>query len=190
MPAFDGQILEIPDAMRERMEGVTWRPGCPVGLDDLSLVRVSRWDLQGDPAVGQIIVARTVAADVISAFRDLYRARFPVVRMEPMHTFDGDDDRSMSADNTSGFNCRPISGGTSFSRHSWGTAIDLNPIRNPFVKRGRVLPPEGVAWLEREGRGVVTDPGPALDAFRAIGWRWGGHWNSAKDYQHFSTDGR
>jgi hypothetical protein len=27
-------------------------------------------------------------------------------------------------------------------------------------------------------------------AFRRIGWGWGGRWTSAKDYQHFSANGR
>jgi hypothetical protein len=27
-------------------------------------------------------------------------------------------------------------------------------------------------------------------AFAAIGWTWGGTWHSAKDYQHFSQNGR
>jgi hypothetical protein len=27
-------------------------------------------------------------------------------------------------------------------------------------------------------------------AFAAIGWEWGGHWSSLKDYQHFSSTGR
>jgi hypothetical protein len=29
-----------------------------------------------------------------------------------------------------------------------------------------------------------------IDAFARIGWEWGGYWNSAKDYQHFSQNGR
>jgi hypothetical protein len=27
-------------------------------------------------------------------------------------------------------------------------------------------------------------------AFRRIGWEWGGRWTPAKDYQHFSANGR
>jgi hypothetical protein len=112
--------------------------------------------------------------------------------MEPVHRYGGDDERSMAADNTSAFNCRPVTGGSSFSRHSYGTALDLNPLRNPYVKGERVLPPEGRAWLERDGTrpGVITGEGPVVQAFRAIGWKWGGDWRSSKDYQHFSTDGR
>ncbi len=32
--------------------------------------------------------------------------------------------------------------------------------------------------------------GPVVAAFARIGWEWGGDWNSAKDYQHFSENGR
>jgi poly-gamma-glutamate synthesis protein (capsule biosynthesis protein) len=27
-------------------------------------------------------------------------------------------------------------------------------------------------------------------AFAAVGWGWGGYWDSLKDYQHFSATGR
>jgi hypothetical protein len=27
-------------------------------------------------------------------------------------------------------------------------------------------------------------------SFRRIGWGWGGRWTPAKDYQHFSANGR
>ena len=40
--------------------------------------------------------------------------------MECIERFDGDDDWSMAADNTSAFNCREIAGGGPYSVHSWG----------------------------------------------------------------------
>jgi hypothetical protein len=58
--------------------------------------------------------------------------------------YDADDDRSMEANNTSAFNCRPITGGTAWSNHSYGRAIDVNPVQNPYISRGgTVLPPNG-----------------------------------------------
>ena len=29
-----------------------------------------------------------------------------------------------------------------------------------------------------------------VEAFAAIGWQWGGHWTTLKDWQHFSQNGR
>jgi hypothetical protein len=37
---------------------------------------------------------------------------------------------------------------------------------------------------------MIVRPGPVTDAFDAIGWGWGGDWQSVKDYQHFSRTGR
>lgn len=54
--------------------------------------------------------------------------------MIPIEEYGGDGSRSMAWDNTSAFNCRPVTGGTSFSLHSRGVAIDINPIENPYVK--------------------------------------------------------
>jgi hypothetical protein len=107
---------------------------------------------------------------------------------------DGADDfASIEADNTSAFNCRLRTGSTTeFSQHSYGTAIDLNPLRNPYVgTSGTTSHPASVPYLERSPRpGVITGDGPVVAAFREIGWSWGGDWSTVKDYQHFSLSGR
>jgi hypothetical protein len=38
--------------------------------------------------------------------------------------------------------------------------------------------------------GFILSGGAAVTAFKRKGWKWGGDWNSKKDYQHFSKDGR
>jgi hypothetical protein len=112
--------------------------------------------------------------------------------MELVDVYGGDDDRSMEANNTSAFNCRRVTGGTSFSQHSYGTAIDLNPLPNPYVRGDTVLPPAGRAYLDRTDvrQGMIVDPGPVVGAFAVIGWEWGGNFTALKDYQHFSENGR
>jgi hypothetical protein len=105
--------------------------------------------------------------------------------------FGGDDDRSMTANNSSGFNCRPVSGTSRWSEHAYGRAVDINPRQNPYVTaRGAVLPPEGEAFVDRRHvrPGMVDES--VVDAFARIGWRWGGSWRSGQDYQHFSATGR
>jgi D-alanyl-D-alanine carboxypeptidase-like protein len=104
-----------------------------------------------------------------------------------------DDDRSMAANNTSGFNCRRVSGSSSWSEHVVGRAIDLNPLRNPYVTRGgRVSPPAGRPYVNRARRaaGMIHANDLVVRAFAAAGWRWGGDWSGSRDYQHFSSTGR
>ena len=69
--------------------------------------------------------------------------------------------------------------------------MDVNPFQNPYVKGDVVLPELASSYLERGWRrpGMITD-GPVVRAFDSIGWSWGGDWQSLKDYQHFSQNGR
>ena len=63
--------------------------------------------------------------------------------MRLVDRYEGDDDRSMAANNTSGFNRRPVAGTDRWSEHSYGRAIDLNPVQNPYVVGSTVAPEEG-----------------------------------------------
>lgn len=146
----------------------------------------------GGAHVGVLVVNRRVAPDVATVFRRLYAARFPIRRMTPVAAFHGSDDASMAADNTSGFNCRRAVGGTGWSEHAYGTAIDVNPVENPYVLGGRVLPPAGRAYRDRVRvrPGMAVPGGVLVRAFASVGWKWGGRWASSPDYQHFSVSGR
>ena len=186
-PRFVGTIAPVTRAdLRD-----SWRPGCPVGPSQLRLLRVGHWDFKGRARVGSIVVRSTEARDVLSVFRKLYAARFPIRRLRLVEAYGGSDDASMAADNTSGFNCRKVSGTARWSAHAYGLAIDINPVENPFVHSGRVEPPAGRRYLDRSrGRpGMVVSNDVAVRAFASIGWPWGGHWTSSKDYQHFSATG-
>lgn len=192
MPAFEGRVASLDEARKARMTPAVWREGCPVSLDELAVVHVRHWTPEGETARGEVVVLARVAPDVLRVFETLFNARFPLRRVTPVEAFAGDDLRSMQANNTSAFNCRPVARTRAFSRHSYGLAIDLNPLQNPWVQGTRVSPPQGRAWSDRTRvePGVVVDSGVAVRAFRSIGWKWGGAWKSAKDYQHFSADGR
>ena len=76
---FQGTISRIDSAQARRMTGVSWRPGCPVPLRDLRLLRLSRWGFDGRAGFGRLIVHRDVARDVVGIFRRLF-ARTPVHR--------------------------------------------------------------------------------------------------------------
>ena len=191
-PTFTGTATPIPAEMRAAMTGVTWKEGCPVSLDELSLLTLSHWNFEGEVVTGELVVASQYADDLIGVFRALFEAEFPIRRMRPTYHYGGSDDASMDDDNTSAFNCRPITGGSSYSQHSYGHAIDINTIENPYVKGSLVLPPAGKDYLDRADvrPGMIVSDGPVVAAFTAIGWKWGGNWSSRVDYQHFSANGR
>ncbi len=84
----------------------SYRSGCPVAPAALRNVRLAYWGFDGRRHLGTLVVNRAVVAEVVAAFRRLYRARFPIRRIRPVDAYRGSDERSMAADNTSGFNCR------------------------------------------------------------------------------------
>ena len=173
------------------MRGASWREHarCPA-FGALALVRVTHVGMDGAPHEGELVVAAAIAEDVVRAFERIFAARFPIERMVRIDAYGADDDRSMADNNTSGFCFRTIAGTESLSLHAFGTAIDINPLQNPYIKGERIAPPAASAFLDRGDvrPGMIVRPGPVTDAFDAIGWEWGGDWTRAKDYQHFAID--
>ncbi len=168
----------------------SYHPGCPVGPSQLRLLHLSFWGFDNQAHVGTIIVNAAVTSDVQMIFSRLFAGHFPIRQMQPVDAYKGSDPASMDADNTSGFNCRNAVGGSGLSVHSYGEAIDVNTIENPYVLGRTVMPPAGAAFVDRtKVRPGMAVPGGALvAAFASVGWQWGGRW-SAPDYQHFSKTG-
>ena len=185
-PGFTATVAAIDDTVRARMPH-SWRPECPVPLAELRLLTLAHWDLDGQARTGELVVHESVADDLVTVFEVLWDAGFPIARMELVDVFEADDDRSMAADNTSAFNCREIAGRPGvWSNHAYGRAVDINPLRNPWVRGEQVDPPGGAAYLDRTAAvpGLIRDGDVVVAAFAAVGWSWGGHW-STPDYQHF-----
>ena len=91
----------------------------------------------------------------------------------------------MQANNSSCFNFRKIDGSDLLSMHSYGLAIDINPVQNPFIQNGTILPLAGKEYLEREliRKGMVE---PIINIFNKYGFTvWGGDWTTPRDYHHF-----
>jgi hypothetical protein len=188
---FRGGITPIPPHVRDRMTPEVWRPGCPVGPGHLRRVVVTHWDFAGRRRGGIVVVHRDVARQVLEVFRTLYAARFPIRRVRPIEAYGGDDFASIEADNTSAFNCRAATGSRRWSQHAYGRAIDVNPIENPYVSRGRTSHRASVPYLDRTRRrpGMAVEGGVLVRAFDAAGWSWGGRWAEPVDLQHFSAGG-
>jgi hypothetical protein len=172
----------------------SWHSGCPVRPSQLRRVHLSFIGFDSERHLGALVVNARVVPQVTVVFRTLYRARFPIRRMQPIDAYRGNDDRSAAADNTSGFNCRNAvaSGPKSWSMHAYGEAIDVNDLENPYLLGSRVIPPAGKAYLDRTNvrPGMAVDGGVLVRAFASVGWGWGGHFAGTPDYQHFSTNGR
>lgn len=189
LPAFTSTVQRIDADLKERM-AYSWRQGCPVPRWKLRYLTVSYVTYRGAARQGELVVHRSEAQDIVSVFETLYDARFRIHRMRLVDDYQGSDAASMAADNTSAFNCRRVSGTSRWSQHAYGRAIDINPVRNPYVDGDRVAPTAGEAYVDRRPlrKGMVNRA--VRDAFTAIGWSWGGLWKDPVDYQHFSSTGR
>jgi hypothetical protein len=171
----------------------SYHRGCPVRPAQLRSVRLRYWGFDNRSHTGELIVDVAVTRAVVTVFRTLYTARFPIRRMEPVDVFHGSDDRSMAADNTSAFNCRyaVAPGPKHWSVHAYGEAVDVNTVENPYVEGNVVRPPAGKRFLDRANvrPGMAEPSGLLVQAFASVGWKWGGRWTSSPDYQHFSATG-
>lgn len=170
----------------------SWRPRCPVAADDLSWVRLTFWGFDEARHTGELLVHRSVAKDVVRVFRTLYRERFPIEEMRITRRAELTAPPTGDGNNTGAFVCRSVAGGSAYSQHAYGLAVDVNPFQNPYRNGRLVLPELASSYLERtwERPGMVTADGPVVEAFADIGWTWGGTWRTRKDYHHFSANGR
>ncbi len=176
----------------EALARSTWEPGCPVEPADLAYVTVSFWGFDDRPHTGELVVASSEAEDVVEVFRSLFDLRFPIEEMRIVTPDDLDRPSTGDENNTASYVCRAVTGGTAFSQHAYGLAIDINPFHNPYRKDDVVIPALASSYLDRgtDAAGVIQADGPVVAAFASIGWSWGGAWRSLVDYQHFSANGR
>jgi hypothetical protein len=177
----------------------SYRSGCPVGPAGLRRITLNRFTYGGTVARGSLVVRASVVPAITNVFKAAFASRFPVRSMKPTDAFYAGGKRTptqsdvaaMRADNTSAFNCRPVTGNPyRVSQHSYGNAIDINTVRNPYVVGSRVYPGFARTYLNRSHvrKGMITRRGVVASRFRSLGWPWGARW-SHPDYQHFSSNG-
>ena len=177
----------------------SWRSGCPVSPAKLRKIHINRLDYTKRVARGAIVVRAGQVGDVVKVLSAALDARFPIRLLKPTdHYYDGgrrtpteSDKAAMRAGNTSAFNCRPVTGNPyRISQHSYGNAVDINTIENPYVTGSTVYPAGSREYLDRSRyrRGMILRGSTVADKMRNLGWLWGARWSHA-DYQHFSSNG-
>ena len=214
---FEGKRLEEP-LYREEIDGyqgAMWRP-LPTCVDtritsdlahgiirswkeqvgpksDLAYVQVTHVNMDGQPTIGELVLQKGLAQEVVRIVRTIFLARFQIAQMRLIDYWDADDDRSMADNNSSALCVRQITGGGKPSLHSFGRAIDINPLFNPYVKCTPeaivIAPKEAAEYVDRSELhpGMIRDGDVVVEAFIHNGWEWGGRWKSPRptDNQHF-----
>ena len=163
-----------------------------IGFEELRYVHILHYDFEGNVRPGELICNEYIAQDVAEIFYELYRNEYRLERVTLIDEYDGDDEASMEANNTSCFNYRPVTNNAVLSMHAYGLAVDINPLYNPYIaylKDGsqEVLPASAQPYTDRS-LGFpykFDDEDLCYKLFTQHGFIWGGNWNNVKDYQHF-----
>lgn len=182
------EVLSIPEDIKSLMIGKTIYENSIMDFDDLRYLRVTYFGYDENSHIGEIIVYKDIAEEVVNIFKELYENKFPIEKMKLPDYYGGVDEESMRDNNSSGFNDRPVSV-TQRSYHQLGLAIDINPLYNPFIvfKNNYLAPGNSREFLDRskDVKGMITDSSICVKIFKKYGWEWGGDWTYCKDYQHF-----
>ncbi len=187
----------IPQVIRDKMKGVSY----PLDIDEnrvnydmLRYVRLKYIDFDGNEAEGEMVCNAAIAQDVVEIFHELYLQGYRIESIRLIDDYDADDTASMLDNNTSCFCYRTVEGSTHLSNHAYGRAIDLNPFYNPYIVFGKGE--NGGDYISPEGSEIYVDRTAdfphkidendlAFRLFKQHGFKWGGDWNTMKDYQHF-----
>jgi hypothetical protein len=181
-------IVDSMKTAEEAFDGLD--PNCPEDIrNKQAIVEVLYYSTDHKIHQGQVVIDRELQADIRSVFRFALKTRFPIQSAipisDPRFRKNGrwDDELSMEANNTSAFNYRQSTGSTQLSKHAYGRAIDINPFLNPYVKDKTVLPHN--AKYDPGVPGTFASSSSIVHFFKRLGWKWGGDWETLKDYQHF-----
>lgn len=183
--------MNISDEIFKRINNKSYKADCPIPLEDLCYLRVLHYGFDQETHIGELIVNTAIADKVLSIFKELYDGNYPIEKMVLIDNYDADDEASMEDNNSSCFNYRVIDGTDKLSKHSLGIAIDINPLYNPYVRKGKgersVLPINGAIYADRTLACpyYIDTNDLCYKTFIKYGFTWGGSWTHSKDYQHF-----
>jgi len=167
----------------------TYRKGCPVGRSKLSTIRMNYYGRDKLMHRGVLIIRTDLVPEIKAAFGKSLAARYPFAKMRNPDVYDGNDPRQMKANNTSGFNCRKVVGNPyAQSPHSYGIAIDVNTVQNPYRdSKGKWWPSNGKPYIDRTPLrlGMLGKGSTLTKQLRSDKFFWGGLWSPGRDYQHF-----
>jgi hypothetical protein len=183
-PPFEAKITPLPWYVKRLMTIRLWHPGCPVGFNELAYINLSYWGYDNKKHDGVLITNKKVAQEMVEIFKILYENRFPIGNMSP--TYIGLPFLTLN-NNTESFICRSVREVNAVSFHSYGYAIDINPLVNPEVRGNVVLPAEGRQYTDRTHAqpGMIIKNDVVYKAFIDRNWQWGGDWKHLKDYMQF-----
>lgn len=182
---------EIPKSIKIKMINKSMPENEPTSFDQLSYLKLTYYGFDKKYHLGEMIVNKKVAAEVVDIFRELYESKYPIEKMNLIDEYNANDDVSMKDNNSSSFCYRTIANTNVISNHGKGVAIDINPLYNPHINTStnKVSPETAYEYIDRDRqiKGMIIENDACYNAFIKRGWTWGGSWRNP-DYQHFEKN--
>lgn len=184
----------VPDKIWSMMKGKSYpddktieQNGCRIKREELFYLNVLYFGFNCEPNVGEIVCNRMIAKDLCKIFKKLYDNRYMIEKIRLIDNYNADDEKSMADNNSSCFCYRNIADSDELSLHSLGLAVDINPLYNPYIVNGKVMPASAEPYADRTRNFnyKIDENDYCYKVFRSFGFKWGGHWENSKDYQHF-----
>ena len=184
--------LDIPEDVYNKMIGksIPTKFKNEVDINTLSYLKISYWGFDDKVHVGEMIVNKKVADEVIDIFKELYDAKYKIEKIKLIDEYNADDEKSMEDNNSSAFCYRKIANSSNLSNHAKGLAIDINPLYNPYIVGNSISPENAKKYADRSKSDsrYIKKGDVVYNAFIKRGWTWGGSWSNKKDYQHFEKN--
>ena len=168
----EGRLILFGDASK------SYFTGSEANLADyIVTVQVQTWDINSAgeyyTRTWNLEVNKAVAQEVVAIFEEIYASseRFPI------HALGG-------------------ARYTDSLRHSWGCAIDINPVENYYVNTTTWTALTGsYCYKTSDSPYCIRPDGIVVETFAKYGWGWGGGtaengysgWSTTADYMHFSV---
>ena len=197
---FQSFEIKEGDPVYERIIGKSYVPNDNIDISDLRYLKILHCNFDHVSQMGEMIVNVQISEEILEIFRYLYQNEYEI---ESMHLIDdywqGDgessDTASIEVNNTSAFCYRLVTGGSTWSRHAFGYAIDLNPQQNPYVTYDWNGNPScyhanAREYIDRSSGDphVIVCGDICYNIFTQYGYTWGGNWDNPIDYQHFQKE--
>jgi len=151
-------------------------------IDMIVLVNIDYRGFNNQIYNGQIAIHKDLVFSICKIFkRILSETNFPITSLFPISMFNWNS--SSKLNNCGTFDWRFVKDSNEISDHSFGAVIDINPLLNPWVRKGLINHPNHS--YNQNKRGTLHANSDVVKIFKEEGWKWGGDWENSKDWMHF-----
>ncbi len=154
----------------------------PEIIDNITLVNINYRGFDDQTYHGQIVIHKDLEHSIKKIFNRIFlETQFPMTSVFPISMFNWNS--SSKLNNCGAFDWRFVNNSDEISDHTFGAAIDINPVLNPHVCKDELNSSNHP--YDQSKRGTLDANSKVVKIFKEEGWKWGGDWEKSKDWMHF-----